>query len=163
MRDGPKEFEQAFVPLHLVAYRVAYSVVGDRADAQDIAQEALARALVRWSSVNTFAEAWVVRVAGNLALDRLRARRRRDLRRAERSAGPIAYDEERLDLVRALRRLPRRQRQVVVMRFLGDLTEADVAAALGCSIGTVKQHTSRGLAALRHSMATGGSDVPEPA
>src|SRR5918995_697204 len=48
--------------------------------------------------------------------------------------------------------LPGRQRDAVVLRYLADLSEADVAAALGCSVGAVKQHTRRGLAALRTSL-----------
>ena len=53
------------------------------------------------------------------------------------------------DLHHALGRLSRRQREVLVLRFLADLPEADVAQALGCSVGSVKQHAARGLAALR--------------
>ena len=56
---------------------------------------------------------------------------------------------QRAELVEVLRSLSRRQREVVALRYLADLPEADVARALGCSIGTVKQHASRGLAALR--------------
>jgi RNA polymerase sigma factor (sigma-70 family) len=50
--------------------------------------------------------------------------------------------------------LSRRQREVIVLRFLADLPEADVARALGCSVGSVKQHSSRGLANLRNSLGT---------
>jgi RNA polymerase sigma factor (sigma-70 family) len=71
---------------------------------------------------------------------------------------------ERMDLTRALRRLPRRQRQVVVLRYLADWSEIDVAGELGCSTGAVKSHASRGLAALRRHLAVhgveGGDDVP---
>ena len=59
---------------------------------------------------------------------------------------------DRQALVAALLGLPRRQRETVALRYLGDLTEAQVAEALGCSIGSVKQHGSRGLAALRLSL-----------
>lgn len=62
------------------------------------------------------------------------------------AAGP---DPVRVDLYRALVGLPRRQREVVVLRHLADFSEADVAAALGCSVDSVKTHASRGLAALR--------------
>ena len=60
---------------------------------------------------------------------------------------------DRMELVAHLARLPRRQREVVVLRYLADLPEATVAAALGCSTGTVKQHASRGLCALRIGLA----------
>jgi RNA polymerase sigma factor (sigma-70 family) len=92
----------------------------------------------------------VAHVAGNLAIDRSR-------RRARTAAldPPIATSsiDERLDLQRALRALSKRQREVVVLRYLADLPEADVARALGCSVGSVKTHGSRGLAALRAAMA----------
>lgn len=55
----------------------------------------------------------------------------------------------RLDLVEGLRRLPRRQREVVALRYLADVSEAETARLLGCSTGTVKTHAHRGLAALR--------------
>ena len=81
-------------------------------------------------------------------------------RAAARSApGP---DGQRVDLHRALDTLSRRQREVLVLRFLADLPEADVAKVLGCSVGSVKQHASRGLATLRTSMAVDdtGDDAP---
>ena len=56
--------------------------------------------------------------------------------------------------------LPTRQRDVLVLRYLADLTEADTAAALGVAIGTVKQHAHRGLAALRASLAPAGEPAP---
>jgi DNA-directed RNA polymerase specialized sigma24 family protein len=68
------------------------------------------------------------------------------LRLARSSSAPLA---PALTLVEALRRLPSRQREVVVLRYLGDLSQAETAAALKVSEGAVKQHASRGLAALR--------------
>jgi RNA polymerase sigma factor (sigma-70 family) len=141
-------FEEQFVELHRAAYRIAYKLLGDRAEAEDAAQEALARALVSWRKVEPYAAAWVSKVAGNLAIDRLRRNRR---------TAAVIVDEgrmdpdgaERLDLQRALLGLSRRQRDVVVLRYLVDLPENDVAAALGVSTGSVKTHASRGLAALR--------------
>jgi RNA polymerase sigma factor (sigma-70 family) len=56
---------------------------------------------------------------------------------------------ERLDLQRALLDLPRRQRDAVVLRYIADLSEADVASLLGCSAGTVKSHLNRGTTRLR--------------
>lgn len=136
------------MPLFRTAYRVAFAVVGERAEAEDIAQEALARGLVRWKALAGFEEAWLVRVTGNLAIDRIRGRNRRR-RVAIEPAPAVGPDADRIDLQRALLRLSRRQREVVVLRYLGGRTEAEVAAILGCSVGTVKQHSSRALAALR--------------
>ena len=138
-------FEEAFPDLYRLAYRVSFRVLGDRGDAEDVAQEALARSHVRWSRLRDQPQGWVVTVATNLAIDRLRRR--------QRSTGPVCepialvetHLSERIDLARALRRLPRRQRQVVVLRYLADWPELDVAVALGCSPGTVKSHASRGL------------------
>ncbi|MBV8984315.1 MAG: SigE family RNA polymerase sigma factor, partial [Acidimicrobiia bacterium] len=64
-----REFEEAFDGLYGVAYRVAYRLTGERAEAEDVAQEALARAYSRWRRVDGYAEAWVSKVSANLAVD----------------------------------------------------------------------------------------------
>jgi RNA polymerase sigma-70 factor (sigma-E family) len=147
-------FESAFPDLYRLAYRVAFRILGDRLDAEDVAQEALARAALRWDRLADGPEGWVTRVASNLAIDRYRRRRRAQARGPE--IGLIAVADphmgERADLVRALQRLSRRQREVVVLRYLADFSEADVARVLGCTVGTVKSHGARGLAALRLSL-----------
>lgn len=148
-------FDDAFPQLFARSYAVAHAVLADRGDAEDVAQEALARAYLQWSKLEDGPEPWVVRVTSNLAIDRLRKRARADRRaeRVQRSAhAPDPGDTRRVDLERALRRLSSRQREVVVLRYLGGLPEADVAALLGCSPGTVKQHASRGLAGLRKTL-----------
>jgi RNA polymerase sigma-70 factor (sigma-E family) len=158
-------FEEAFEDLYARAYGVAYQLLGRRSEAEDVAQETLARAYVRWRRVRGYAEAWVVRVAGNLAIDAWRRRQRigADADTERRDVTTPAPDGQRIDLHRALESLPRRQREVIVLRFLADLPEADVAKALGCSVGSVKQHASRGLAALRTSMVIDdtGDDRPD--
>ena len=148
-------FEEAFEDLYTRAYGVAYQLLGRRSEAEDVAQETLARAFVRWRKIRSYAEAWVVRVSGNLAIDTWRRLRRVDTDAATERRGAIAPgpNELRIDLHRALDTLSRRQREVIVLRFLADLPEADVAKALGCSVGSVKQHASRGLATLRTTMA----------
>ena len=148
-------FEEAFEELYVRAYGVAYQLLGRRSESEDVAQESLARAFVHWRKIRGYAEAWVVRVAGNLAIDTWRRMQRVDTaadtdRHAETSPGPTG---QRIDLHRALESLSRRQREVIVLRFLADLPEADVARALGCSVGSVKQHASRGLTTLRNTMA----------
>jgi RNA polymerase sigma-70 factor (sigma-E family) len=145
-------FEEAFPRLFQDAYRVAYRLLGERSEAEDVAQEACARAYSRWSSVHEFAEPWCVRVAGNLALDTLRARtraaRKQERLATERPAASPGVDD-RLDLYAALADLPKRQREAVVLRYLGDQSEQQTAALLGLSVGSVKTHASRGLARLR--------------
>ena len=66
------DFETEFDNLWRRAYGVAFVVLGDRSESEDIAQETLARAHVRWNKVSAYAGPWVVRVAGNLAIDRVR-------------------------------------------------------------------------------------------
>jgi RNA polymerase sigma-70 factor (sigma-E family) len=159
LRSGSPAFEEAFPRLYADAYRVAFRLLGDRSEAEDVAQEACARAYSRWSSVHEYAEPWCVRVAGNLALDALRARTRAAKRQErlihEHAPGTDALrpgavgSDERLDLYAALAELPKRQREAVVLRYLGDQSEEQTAALLGLSVGSVKTHASRGLARLR--------------
>ena len=151
-------FTAEFAGLFGVAYRAAYSILGDRTEAEDCAQEALARAFVRWKRVEDYAVPWVARVAANQALDRARRTARRGERRLDDNAadpstrGADVIAERRRDLVIALTHLPRRQRDAVVLRHLADLSEADTAAGMGCSIGTVKSAVSRGIAHLRDEL-----------
>lgn len=139
--------------------RAARRVVQSDAEADDIAAEAFARALVRWASVRDLPhrDAWVVRVASNLALDSVRTRSRREriliVQRAAEAVGDgTEASAERMALVLALADLPRRQREVIALRYLVGLPEAEVAAALGLSSNTVKTHLSRALATLRQRM-----------
>jgi RNA polymerase sigma-70 factor (sigma-E family) len=161
----PGSFDDRFDELAAVAHRVAFRIVGQREDARDITQETLTRAYARWNRVQPHAAAWVGRVATNLALDHVRRHRRRSaMRRPDRPGGDPLPTAERADLVDALRALPRRQREVVVLRYLADLPQAEVAAALGCSAGTVKSHAHRGLAQLRTRLAlpdTPDADSPD--
>lgn len=142
-------FEEAFDRLYRRAYGVGYQLLGNRAEAEDVAAEALARAFSRWRQVREYAEPWVVRVAANLAIGSWRKRRRLTRLVPRDDAGAAGPDGHRVDLHRALRKLSRRQREVVVLRYVADLAERDVARALDCSPGTIKQHASRGLATLR--------------
>jgi RNA polymerase sigma-70 factor (sigma-E family) len=148
-------FDERFDELAAIAHRVAYRILGDRADAEEVAQEALARAFARWRSVAGHAEPWVARVATNLAIGRWR-RRRPSLAFVDDDGGAIedasALALERHGLVAALARLPRRQREVVVLRYLADLPEQAVADQLGTSVGTVKQHAHRAIARLRSDL-----------
>ena len=152
VRRGLPPFDEAFPRLFADAYRVAFRLLGDRGEAEDVAQEACARAYSRWGTVHEYAEPWCVRVAGNLALDALRARTRA-VRRQERLAALPQHDgpgsDDRIDLYAALSKLPKRQRETVVLRYLGDQSEQQTAAILGLSTGSVKTHASRGLARLR--------------
>jgi RNA polymerase sigma-70 factor (sigma-E family) len=148
-----RDFDDAYPALFRDAYRVAFRLLGDREDAADVAQEACARACMRWRRLTRGGDPapWVVRVAGNLAIDRWRRRR---TAAAHVAAVPVvAGVPDRVDLHRALDALSARQREVIVLRYFADLTEAAVAVELGCSVGAVKTHASRGLTALRAALA----------
>src|SRR5579862_2612360 len=137
-----RDFDDAYAPLFRDAYRVAFRLLGDREDAADAAQEACARACVRWRRLTRGGDPtpWVVRVAGNLAIDRWRRRRT-----AAAHSVPLAIAAgvpDRVDLHRALDTLSSRQREVIVLRYFADLSETAVADALGCSVGAVKTHAS---------------------
>jgi RNA polymerase sigma factor (sigma-70 family) len=147
-------FEDEFGLLYRAAYRVAYRLSGSREEAADCAQEACARAYTDWKRLVRRGDVtpWVVRVSGNLAIDRWRKLQR--ARRIPAASDVDAPNADRLDLARALDALPRRQREVIVLRYIADMTELAVADALGCSLGTVKTHASRALIALRRTLGS---------
>ena len=147
-------FDACFDRAFAAAYRAAFRLLGIREDAQECAQEALTRAYPRWEKLVRGGDPvpWVVRVAANVAIDRWRKQSRAGRGASQRVVDAPAADQgvtDRLTLHEAMRGLPKRQREVVVLRFIADLSEADVADVLNISAGSVKQHASRGLAALR--------------
>ena len=142
------DFATRFEELYRVAHRASYGVLGVRAEAEDCAQEALARALVRWDRIEGYAPAWVARVSVNLALDVVRKQQRnarRVTRPQEEPADANELSERRRDLAVALAALPRRQREAIVLRYLVDLPEAETAGVMGCTVGTIKSTVARGL------------------
>ena len=145
--------------------RTAFLLTGDWALAEDLLQTALARALPRWSRiVRDDPEAYVRRVLVNTWSSWWRRRWRGELP-TETLPDAVAHDPyadaDRRSAVRtALTKLPRKQRAVVVLRFHEDLTEAQVAALLGISVGTVKSQTAKALAKLRADDALAGYGVP---
>lgn len=165
MTSHESRFEDRFDTLAAVAYRVAFRILGDRGQAEEVAQEALARAFARWRRVRGYDEAWVARVATNEALGIVRKRRPVPADRPGPGVDPARLVSDRLALAAALDALPRRQREVIALRYLADRSEVEVAQLLGCSVGTVKTHAHRGLAALRLSvdgadpLPSGGPDV----
>lgn len=151
------DFDEMFRALLPRAKRVAYRILGDVTDAEDAAVEALARTSVRWRQLSALPSAqrhaWVLRVTANVAYDELRRRmlRRRPL--PMESARDPRLGETTIDIrdwvVNALASLPRRQQQVLALRYIAALSEAEIATALGVRAGTVKSCASRGLATLR--------------
>ena len=137
--------------------RLAYGLTCDRGLAEDLAQTALANAYASWPRVRRAddPDAYVRRIMLNAHRGGFRKRRvaEQPLSRPPESvvADPASVHGDHAVIIAALRTLPRRQREVLVLRFWADLTEAQVAAALGCSVGNVKSQTSRALARLRAS------------
>ncbi|WP_353507849.1 SigE family RNA polymerase sigma factor [Intrasporangium sp.] len=143
--------------------RLAYLLTGDRDAAEDLLQNALAKCYRNWERVRGVEQpdAYVRRIL----INERNSRWRRIVRRADSAsshvlevhdppAPPAAVDAaESLDLWRHVQALPRQQRAVLVLRYYEDLTEAQTAQILGCSLGTVKSHTSRALAAMRLKMS----------
>lgn len=147
------DFRQAFVEHFPRAARVAGSLGLDPVAAEDVAAEALARAYKNWPKLGRcdYLEPWIVRVATNLALDALRQAERRRAVSAAPQSEPSPEDRATaaVTIASALRRLPRRQREAVVLCHLGGFTEAEAARVLRVSANTVKTHAQRGMAALR--------------
>jgi RNA polymerase sigma-70 factor, ECF subfamily len=129
-----------------------FPVTGDLHEAEEIVQEAFARASTHWGRIREYdmPEAWVRRVAMNLAADRGRRlqRQARALLRAGPPANVPPASVEALALAEALRTLPLRQRQAIVLHHLVDLPIDEVAATLGANAGTVKSWLARGRRAL---------------
>ena len=158
--DGFDEFYQSAFG-RLVGQ--VYLVTGDLGDAEDVVQEAFARASVRWAQVRDYAgpEQWVRRVAMNLALDGLRRARRRLAVLARLGPSPVAppISVERVALAEALRTLPRSYRQVIVLHHLLELPVEQVARELGIPTGTVKGRLSRGRRALAARLDPAAEEV----
>ncbi|MEV4350103.1 sigma-70 family RNA polymerase sigma factor [Actinoplanes sp. NPDC049596] len=138
--------------------RAVLASTGDRALAEDLVAEAFARAWSSWSKVSQHPApaAWVVRTALNVRVSWWRRRRREVTlddhdQRQHGEAGPEA--EADASLLAAVRRLPRRQREVVVMRIWLDLDTRTVADELGIAAPTVAVHLSRAIATLRAQLS----------
>ncbi len=156
--DGEfREFMRARWP---AVVRLAYGLTGDQGHAEDVAQAAFARAYASWPRVSRAGDpdAYVRQIVINQNRNRFRKHRVAErLTDSPPESGVVdvartdatrEYDE-RSALIGALQRLGPRQRAVVVLRYWLDLTELETAAALNCSVGTVKSQASRALATLR--------------
>lgn len=142
-------------------FRTAFLLCGDRHAAEDLLQQTLERSYVAWHRVSRADEpdAYVRRIMINEHARRFR----RTVREAlvtevpePRPSGAAEWAETRSALMTALAALPPRQRQAVVLRYWEDLSETQTAAAMGCSVGTVKSQASRGIARLRLAPSLGG-------
>jgi len=133
--------------------RLACLLLDDRGSGEEVVQEAFVRVYQSWGRVDQ-PLAYLRRTVMNLARSRMR-RRLVARRRVEPVAVPDLSADERLvllddqqEVLDAMRSLPRRQRECLVLRYYLDLSESEIASTLGISNGSVKSHASRGLAAL---------------
>ena len=158
--DTDAEFT-AFMQAHAAdLLRTAWLLVGDAHRAEELVQHALVRTYAAWPRARRDDPlAYARRTLMNLRIDTWRRRRREVLSAPERlpetrAAGGQGPSDDRDQLVRALALLSPRQRRIVVLRHFVGLPEAEVAAELGISVGTVKSTASRGLATLRAALTT---------
>jgi RNA polymerase sigma-70 factor (sigma-E family) len=153
---SPAEAVTALYAEHALGLiRLAVVLLGDRPAAEDVVQEAFCGLYRRWRSLSDTGKAlpYVRSSVINGCRSVLRRRQRQSGSAAGEPAGESAeamalVGEEHREVLAALRRLPGRQREVLVLRFYLDLGEQEIAVALGISRGTVKSTTSRGIAAL---------------
>ena len=166
-QDGDTRAFEQLVRIHQgLALRVAYLVVRDHAEAEDVTQDALVKA---YRSLDKFRvdapfRPWLLRIVRNEALNRVRGTGRRERLALRAGTDPASGDaapspeaevileEERARLLTLIDELPARFRSVVVHRYLLDLSEQETSEVLGLPLGTVKSRSSRALDRLRRSL-----------
>lgn len=153
-RRGRASFEELYVTHAPDARRVAYLLVGDRVQAEDIAQEAFVRVLGRFSDIRNpeAFRAYLTRTVVSLSKNYFR---RRDLERSVARTGSdkvVVNREPDDDIFDALKTLPERQRAALVLRYCEDLSEQRTAEILGTTPKAVKSLVTRGLAAMRREV-----------
>jgi RNA polymerase sigma-70 factor (sigma-E family) len=151
VRDEDRESFDAFVRARLPdLLRFGRALTGSSEAAADLVQDALERTLVAWGRLESrdAPEGYVRRIMVNRNISVWRKLRREHVTADvhDRGSEDRRFDH---DLWQALSALPPRQRAVVVLRYYEDLSEADIARVLGCSVGTVKSQASKALAKLR--------------
>jgi RNA polymerase sigma factor (sigma-70 family) len=169
---GDLDAYEEIVRMHqTVAFRTAWVITGSAADAEEAAQDAFVKAHAALSRFRTGApfRPWLLTIVANEARNRVKAAGRRErlaLRVAEerRPGGAVPspeaallVSERRDELLAALGRLSKSDREAIACRYFLELSEAETAAALGCARGTVKSRLSRALDRLRSQMEESGA------
>jgi RNA polymerase sigma-70 factor, ECF subfamily len=159
---GSHDAFRVLVQTHMKqAYDIAFSILGDHDDADDVAQEAFVnvhRSVAKFRGESDF-DTWLFRIVKNGALNRLKQKKRKQRREVElaavdnemvsMNAGVVSSEDTRLHVERALHELPTLQRAVVMLRHINGLSTEQVGRILECSEGTVKTHLHRGLKKMR--------------
>jgi len=156
-----REFAEFVAARSGTLIRLAYVLAGDQCAAEDLLQASLTRAAARWERIHTAPEAYVrqVMVREQVSWWRRRARRRETIMAELPDQAAVVPDtgaDIRITVQMALRALPAGKRAVLVLRYLEDLPEAEVADILGCSVGTVRSQTHKAIAQLRSVLAAAG-------
>jgi RNA polymerase sigma-70 factor (sigma-E family) len=144
-----------------VLLRMALMLTGNRADAEDLMQAALAKTYLAWGKINDRAalDAYVRRAMVNTHISWWRHRKLEEFPTDELPDQAVADHSRESDLAemvrRALDRLPQRMRAAVMLRYFEDMTEPEIATVLGISLGTVKSTVSRAVARLRDDTELG--------
>ena len=166
-QDDP-DFEEYAATAWAWLYRCAYLLAGNHADAEDLAQATLLQAYRSWAKVRDAEQprAYLRRMLTNLYVSQKRPKSRRlevltdvpvEPRHPREQGGP----EDRMVLWPHISSLPPRQRAVIVLRYYEQLSEREIADALGCSTGTVKSTAHRALTSLRAAVGPGTFDAEE--
>jgi RNA polymerase sigma-70 factor (ECF subfamily) len=170
-RYVPDDFGEFYEASYRRVVALVAAIVGDRHQAEDIAQEAFSRALTRWHRLARYElpEAWVRRVALRLTIDAARRTRRVRIMSAllavgQRGASGGRYDRhdplEATALSIALMRLPLPQRQVLVLYYLADLPVGDIARDCGISVSTVRSRLAAARHRLQRELTESDEEVP---
>ncbi|WP_212841213.1 SigE family RNA polymerase sigma factor [Catellatospora sp. IY07-71] len=166
---GTAEFDEFVMARSRHLLRIAYLLTGDHALAEDLLQTALVKSWSAWRRIHGDPEPYVRQVLVNTYRSWWRRRwngeRPTDVLPEQPMAAPQSAVDERDEVWRALGRLSRQQRVVLVLRYFEDLTEAEIAQALGISPGSVKSYAAKGLARLRvdpdlQALPLPGEDAP---
>ncbi|MFC7534769.1 SigE family RNA polymerase sigma factor [Actinoplanes sp. GCM10030250] len=159
MQDATEEYVEYVAARIPALRRLAFVLSGDGHRADDLVQQTITTLYLKWRQAKTAGnlDAYVRTMLVRRYIDERRLAWAR-VRLFRDAPEPAPYEdagaEDRHVVRAALRRLPRRQQAVLVLRFFYDLPVDEVAAMLGCTGGTVKSHTSRGLATLRRQLGS---------
>lgn len=166
-RDRDRELTDLFLNHYDPLRRLAYVILGDASLAEEITMEAFAKALSRWRLVSRadHPHAYLRQIVVNLCRSKIRRKvvERKFGGLFEREADEATRTDIEdhginIDVWNAVRGLPERQRTCIVLRYLEDLSEPDIAAVLNIPVGTVKSQLSRGRKKLADAL---GADVLE--